>query len=100
MSLALLLASASLYYLYRPKPSISIARDDTFTSVLIGSMYLAAGLSAIWYPGTEWIDPEFKTIGGPERPQMYIFGATLGVAWLGWGVEVSRLGRRGTGKGE
>lgn len=54
MSLGALLAAASMYYLLRPTSSIAQAKDNVFTSTLIGSFYCTAGISAILYPGTAW----------------------------------------------
>ncbi len=105
MSLGVLLAASSLYYLWRPKPSAifkassgnSVGRDsekdDLFCSALIGSMYTAAGLSAIWYPGTAWTDPEFIAKGDATRPNMWLFGGLLVTVWIGWSLELARLNR-------
>ena len=59
-----------------------------WTAAVIGSMYCAAGLSAIWYPGTAWIDPEF----GEGAPQLGLFVGLTVLPWVGYGVEVWRLG--------
>ena len=62
-----------------------------FTAALIGSMYTAAGLTAIWYPGTAWVDAEFLKAGDSVRPQLTVFGGILGLVWVGFGLERWRL---------
>ena len=49
-------------------------------------MYLSS-LSGILYPGALWMDPEF----GDGKPQLYAFPWIVGVVWVGWGLERSRL---------
>jgi hypothetical protein len=75
MSLGVLLALASTYYAFRPAFSNLTpreAKDSVLTATLIGSMYCVAGISAIFYPGTHWFDPEFEMKGMTQRD---IFGA-------------------------
>ena len=99
MSLGVMLAAAGLYCLWRPKPPTSgsrtggrdLERDDLITSAIIGSMYTAAGLTAIWYPGTAWTDPEFIARGDAERPQLFLFSGFLAAVWVGVGLEMVRL---------
>jgi hypothetical protein len=50
-------------------------------------LYWATALSAIWYPGAMWIDPEF----GEGRPQFYVFSIHLALVWLGYSLETRRL---------
>lgn len=54
MTLGTLLAIASLYFLFRPAVSITRQKENVLYAAVIGSFYCAAGLSAIWYPGTAW----------------------------------------------
>ena len=127
MSLAVLLCSLSLYHLWRPKPTndskpvassatttpsttailahveLEKCHADLLMSALIGSLYVLAGLSAIFYPGSDWLDPEFIRAGEPRRPQLFIFTGILGLVWVGWGLEERRLrkvGDGGKGKGK
>ncbi|MCJ1471777.1 hypothetical protein MMC13_000418 [Lambiella insularis] len=92
MSLGLLLGAASLYYAYRPVPAAAKA-DSLFTAALLASLYWVAGLSAILYPGTAWVDPEF----GTGAPQAGLFVGFLAAAWVGSWLEMR--GVRGKGKG-
>lgn len=40
------------------------------------------------FPGTAWVDPEFYVEG--QATQKSIFGGTLAVVWVGYGVEIWR----------
>ncbi|EME48605.1 hypothetical protein DOTSEDRAFT_67595 [Dothistroma septosporum NZE10] len=87
MSLAVLLASASLYYLFRPAETEQQRRDNVFTSALMGSLYCFAGMCAILYPETAWQDPEFDQ-GGEQR---YLFSGICVAMAIGYLLESSRL---------
>ena len=93
MSLGLYLGLATLYYTYRnPKPRAGKDRmheDDIFTAAIFGSAYWLCGLSAIFYPGSKGVDPEF----GEGFPQGWLFGGYTVGTWVGWWVE-TRMGRR------
>ncbi|CZT13889.1 uncharacterized protein RAG0_17398 [Rhynchosporium agropyri] len=88
MSLGLGLGLATLYYTWRRRssprrPSVEMRRESLFAAAVFGSLYWGAGLSAILYPGTLAVDPEF----GEGFPQFWLF-VGLGVSsWLGWFVE-------------
>ncbi|KAL2075050.1 hypothetical protein VTL71DRAFT_8830 [Oculimacula yallundae] len=85
MSLGLGLGLATLYYTWRSDNlrSVETKRESLFVAAVFGSIYWATGLSAILYPGTLAIDPEF----GEGFPQFWLF-VGLGVsAWAGWFVE-------------
>ena len=69
-------------------------KESLTLSAVLGSLYWLTALSAIWYPGTLWVDPEFGT-GSPQLP---IFSATTVLVWCAWGWEMRRLGREGKGK--
>ena len=88
MSMGLGLGLATLYFTFRPAPYLSLhpsspsstlaansemalaaKRDDYFIAAIFGSLYWITGLSAILYPGSSGIDPEF----GEGFPQLYIF---------------------------
>jgi len=58
---------------------------------LIGSFYCVAGLSAIFYPGTDWFDPEHKPSGSIN--QGHLFSGQVVLMWVGWWLENRRLGR-------
>ncbi|TEY40955.1 hypothetical protein BOTCAL_0411g00030 [Botryotinia calthae] len=110
MSLGALLGLVTLYYTWR-FPSIStpkskskvekkqtpestesvwvrkMTRDSMITAAIAGSLYWIAGLSAILYPGSKAMDPEF----GDAAPQMIIFPFFMGMAILGAWFEVKDL---------
>lgn len=107
MSLSILLAATSIYILFSaPAAAMSelalreAQKQNLFLSAWIGSFYMAAGLTAIWYPGTAWLDPEFRSNEQVDEPaQLYIFGGGLVMLWAGWVIERQRLGREtSTGK--
>lgn len=56
---------------------------------MVGSLYWITGLSAILYPGTKWVDPEFDE-GAPQRN---IFLVHFVVVWIGWWLEMRRLAK-------
>ncbi|KAJ9604562.1 hypothetical protein H2200_010675 [Cladophialophora chaetospira] len=64
-------------------------KESITMSAVMGTLYWISGLSAILYPGTLWVDPEFGT-GAPQAP---IFVISIVLAWLGWAVEMRRLGK-------
>ncbi|KAF2807069.1 uncharacterized protein BDZ99DRAFT_448803 [Mytilinidion resinicola] len=101
MSLGVLLGALTLYYTWRTPyltPTFSVAttvsaavatrKDSITTAALLGSLYWVAGVSAIWYPGTAWVDPEFRgQWGGREDPQKRVFtGLAVGCV-VAWGLE-------------
>ena len=100
MSTGLVACLLSGYYLFRTPPTATQSskgndsvrkvalKDSLFTAAMIGSIYTVTGLSAILYPGAKGIDPEF----GDGFPQLYVFGGSLMVNWLGWWLENRRLG--------
>lgn len=110
MSLGALLASTSLWLLFRTPTSKMLAgspasssaaaatasselaarhaRDLLTVATLVGSLYTAAGLSAIFYPGTDWSDPEFNVEGAPQG---WAFGIQLVAMWVAYAVEVKGL---------
>jgi hypothetical protein len=104
MSLGVLLGLLSIYYTWRPSASIAARKDSMTTATLLASLYWIAGLSAILYPGTAWVDAEFvPLLEGKRDPQKTVFSGMLGAAVIGWGLEMcewrwaARVGRpRGT----
>ncbi|KAG2177033.1 hypothetical protein INT43_007687 [Umbelopsis isabellina] len=69
MSMGVCLSLATLYYTWRSASSNLAARDSLRTAAVFASIYWLTGLSAILYPGTSWVDPEF----GEGHPQLFIF---------------------------
>jgi len=85
MSMGVCLSLATLYYTFRPVPDDRAANDSVFTAALFGSMYWLTGMSAILYPGSKGIDPEF----GRGFPQAPLFAGLFGLSWLGWWLEAA-----------
>ncbi|KAF4308704.1 hypothetical protein GTA08_BOTSDO04843 [Botryosphaeria dothidea] len=81
MSLGLMLGLVSSYLLIRPSPSLAAAKDNLTTAAIIGSLYWASGLSAIFYPGTDWCDPEFKDLY--KATQKPVFTVYMTAIWVG-----------------
>ena len=77
MSFGLTLGILTLYYTWRDTPQPD---DSLMTAAILGSLYYVCGLSAILYPGTMGVDPEF----GKGFPQFWIFLGYGGLAWLGY----------------
>jgi hypothetical protein len=93
MSLGVLLALTSTYFAFRPAFShltSGEAKHSVLSAAVIGSMYCAAGISAIFYPGTHWFDPEYEMKGPTQRE---IFGIQVVVMWVAYYLEVSRIGK-------
>ena len=98
LSLSLLLACTSIYFANRnpvgtKAASVGNAKREILTAAVIGSFYCMAGLSAILYPGTEWMDPGSPDGGG----QKYVFVLNTAVMWVGCAVELRSLGRVAVG---
>lgn len=89
MSMGVCLALGTLYYTYRPVGE-DAAADSLFTAAIFGSLYWITGLSAILYPGSKGMDPEF----GEGFPQFWLFVALLGLTWTGWWLETASLAGR------
>jgi hypothetical protein len=88
MSMGACLAVATLYYTHRPV-TVANAADNLLTATIFGSMYWITGLSAILYPGSSGVDPEF----GEGFPQLPLFGSLLGLTWAGFWLERRGLSR-------
>jgi hypothetical protein len=86
MSMSVCLGLATIYYAYRPVPKAA-AVDSIFTAAIFGSVYWLTALSAILYPGTAGIDPEF----GEGFPQFWPFLGLVVITWLGYWLEKRRL---------
>ncbi len=84
MSMGLGLGLLSFYYTWKT----TAAPQETLTSAAIfGSVYWFTGLSAILYPGSKGIDPEF----GQGFPQIWLFTWLAFITWTGWWLESSNL---------
>lgn len=93
MTLGVLLALTSTYFAFRPafqRLSTVEAKHSVLSAAVIGSLYCSAALSAIFYPGTHWFDPEFQMKGPTQRE---IFSVQVVVMWAAYYLEVSRLGK-------
>ena len=98
MSFALLLGILTIYYTWRPSPPYSSSssrekkkekqeekkkkKDDLWTAAIFASVYYVAALSAILYPGSLAVDPEF----GEGFPQLVPFVVLGTVPWVGYWV--------------
>jgi uncharacterized membrane protein len=87
MSMGLCLGLLTAYYTWRGKPTLEVERSDIFTAGILGGLYWITGLSAILYPNTLFIDPEF----GEGHPQAYFFLVFAAMSWLGYWLETRRL---------
>jgi len=98
MSMGVGLGLATLYFTYRAAPSLAspaaaleMKQDDFFTAAIFGSLYWITGLSAILYPGSLAVDPEF----GEGFPQLFVFGPLLILSWAGAWLEGGMAGFKG-----
>ncbi|RMZ87813.1 hypothetical protein DV736_g4948, partial [Chaetothyriales sp. CBS 134916] len=88
MTSSLLYAAAVAFFLLKPNSSRAVEANSLLAAMVIGSFYGISGLSGILYPGSLAVDPEF----GDGFPQLYIFGSQMVINWLGYWLEVHRLG--------
>jgi hypothetical protein len=81
----------TFYYTWRNTNSNTSSGllDNLLTATLMSSLYLATQLSAILYPGTKWVDDEFKESHG--EPQKRGAPVLLGVSWAAFGLAWYRL---------
>ena len=86
MSFGLASGILAAYYTWRPTPT---PKDSLRTAAIFTSLYFAAGLSAILYPGSLAVDPEF----GEGFPQLGPFLGLTGLPWLGYLLESRKLRR-------
>ena len=99
MSMGMVLGLTTLYFLYRPKPQSLLAsvpavqqtfeRDSLATGAWLASLYWITQLSALFYPGSKAMDPEF----GDGNPQVYICGTLLTMVVIGTWLEMGKLNR-------
>jgi hypothetical protein len=85
MSTGLGLGLLTAYYAWRPTNTgtLSGALDNLFTATLFSSLYWITQVSAIFYPGSDWCDEEFRHLGTPQKE-----GAPMlfGLSWLAYGL--------------
>lgn len=86
MSFGLTLGIMTAYYTWRATPQ---PKDSMRTAAIFGSLYYVTALSAILYPGSKAVDPEF----GEGFPQFWIFAGNTVLPWLGYLLELRRLKR-------
>lgn len=84
MSMGAMLGSTTLFFLYGP-PSSSAGQKklSLYTASWIASLYWITQLSALFYPGSLAVDPEF----GEGAPQVYICAVLLSCIVVGMGLE-------------
>jgi hypothetical protein len=89
ISIAFTLGLATLYYTWRTSslPTATAKVESLFAAALFGSMFCVSGLSAVLYPGSLAVDPEF----GTGFPQKWVFGIPLVINWVGYWIEKSRI---------
>jgi hypothetical protein len=56
MSLGAMQAVLSIYLIVRPATTKASKLDSLWLAALVGSLYCTAGLTAIMYPGTKWVE--------------------------------------------
>ena len=96
MSLSICLGAASLYFAFRtslPQNTMS-AKESAFAAAAIGSFYCFAGITAIFYPGTHWCDPQFPH----DEAQKFIFPTVVGMMWVAYFLEMRRIEAASKGK--
>ena len=87
------LALATMYYTFRPLSFSAdkelMASDSMMTAVIFGSLYWITGISAILYPGSKGLDPEFGEKWFPQLPLfMALLASTCIGGWLEGGFSV------------
>jgi hypothetical protein len=85
MSMGVLLGLATLYSTWRSSPVSG--GESIKAAAIFSSLYYISGISAVFYPGSLAIDPEF----GTGNPQLPLFAALLGLSFLGYWLEARRL---------
>ncbi|KAH8770013.1 hypothetical protein F5883DRAFT_552610 [Diaporthe sp. PMI_573] len=82
IGLSTVLGIATLYLTWRPLllgPSPAIDRYSLRLAAFTGSAYWLTGLTAIYFPGADGLDPEFGGPGFPQRP-IFLFFMIAGLA--------------------
>ncbi|KIV83485.1 hypothetical protein PV11_05506 [Exophiala sideris] len=88
MSTGLGLGLLTLYYTWRKTNSNTSSGllDNLLTATVMASLYWATQLSAILYPGTKWVDDEFRESHGEPQKRgapvlLGVTGAAYALAW-------------------
>jgi hypothetical protein len=91
MSMGAALGLTTFFFLYGPpsqkSASGSTQRLSLYTASWIASLYWITQLSALFYPGSLAVDPEF----GEGAPQVYICAVLLSMIVVGMGLERNRI---------
>ena len=108
MTLSLLLSGSAIWYAWKGQTQTKGAGSgvsggqrarDLWTAAWVGSFYCVAGLSAIWYPGTAWMDVEFRRDRAvDEAKQLGLFTTQVVLTWLGYWLEVRKETDQGKGR--
>ena len=85
MSMGALLGLATLYYTWRSDPTRGT--DSIKTAAIFSSLYYIAAVSALFYPGSLAVDPEF----GTGNPQIPVFVALPTISLLVYWLESRRV---------
>lgn len=86
IGLSTALGAATLFLTWRPaftRMTRELSRETLKMAAFTGSIYWITGLTAILFPGSSGLDPEFGGPGFPQLPLFMTFGA-LGLvgSWL------------------
>ncbi|KUJ13123.1 uncharacterized protein LY89DRAFT_673220 [Mollisia scopiformis] len=87
MSMGLALGLSSLYYAFRPTANVIVKQESIKTAAVFGTLYWVTGLSAILYPGSKGMDPEF----GEGFPQFWMFSIFALCSLMGSYLETRQL---------
>ncbi|KAF2670694.1 hypothetical protein BT63DRAFT_422997 [Microthyrium microscopicum] len=92
MSMGLCLGVLTFYLTWRvnTKSSPKEILDSTFLAALTGSVYYLTGISAIFYPGSGWTDPELDD-GRMIAPQIPLFSSLFFLPWFAYLLERKRI---------
>jgi peptidoglycan/LPS O-acetylase OafA/YrhL len=96
LSTGVLLGCSALYYVFRSQPSPAIERESLYAASWLLSLNYVAQLSAVLYPGSLPVDPEF----GKGFPQAYISAVLFCLIAAGAGLEIRRLNKLSVSKRE
>ncbi|RAO72243.1 uncharacterized protein BHQ10_008255 [Talaromyces amestolkiae] len=91
MSMGAVLGLTTFYFLYgwpaQSSQSAATQRLSLHTASWVASLYWITQLSALFYPGSLAVDPEF----GEGAPQVYICAVLLSLIGVGLWLERSRI---------
>lgn len=94
MSTGLGLGLLTWYFTWRPTNANTREGllDNLMTATIMASLYWATQVSAILYPGTKWVDDEFKKSHG--EPQKRGAPVIFSACWAAFGLAWWRLQNR------